>query len=45
MRAIFDNYYAYMTHIESLSQTDCQPQKRAELSGFYKSWTEASILM
>ena len=45
MRAIFDNYCAYMTHIESLSQTDFQPQKLAELSGFYKSWTEASILM
>ena len=39
---MFDNYCAYVTHIESLSQTDSQPQKRAKLSGFYKHWTNAS---
>ena len=32
-----------MTHIESLSQADSQPQKLAELSGFYKSWADVSI--
>lgn len=30
MQATFDNNSAYMTHTESLSQTDSQPQKRAK---------------
>lgn len=30
MQAMFDNNGAYMTHTESLSQTDSQPQKYAK---------------
>ena len=34
MKAIFDNCSAYMAHIESLSQSESQPQKCAEQNGF-----------
>jgi hypothetical protein len=30
-----------MTHLESLSQTDSQALKRAELEGFFKKWLQA----
>ena len=32
-----------MRHIESLSQTDSQASKRAELKGYYQRWTNASV--
>ena len=40
---MFDNCGAGMTHIESPSHIGIQPQKHAELSGFYKHWTDARI--
>ena len=33
---MFDTYVTYITHVESLTQTDSQSQKHAELSGFHK---------
>ena len=41
-QSIFVNYSGYVTHMESLIQTDNQPQKRAEISGFSILWTAAS---
>ena len=32
-----------MGYIESLSQTDSQASKRAELKGYYQRWTNASV--
>ena len=32
-----------MAHMESLSQTDSQATKRAELGGFVKKWKHASF--
>ena len=32
-----------MAHMESLSQTDSQATKRAELGGFVKKWKYASF--
>ena len=43
MQIVLDNYGPLMSHIESLSQTDSQAAKRAELVGFLKRWTDASI--
>ena len=38
-----ENYGAYISHIESLSQTDSQALKRAELKGYLLKWKDASI--
>ena len=43
MQIILDNFGVYMGHIESLSQTDSQASKRAELKGYYQRWTNASV--
>ena len=43
MQIILDNFGVYMGHIKSLSQTDSQASKRAELKGYYQRWTNASV--
>ena len=45
MKIMLENYGAYISHIESLSQTDSQPLKRAELKGYLLKWKDASILI
>lgn len=42
METILENYGVFMAHIESLSHTDSQVLKRAELEGFAKKWQHAS---
>ena len=41
MEIVLQNYGIFMTHLESLSQTDSQALKRAELEGFFKKWLQA----
>ena len=43
MKIMLENYGAYISHIESLSQTDSQALKRAELKGYLLKWKDASI--
>ena len=38
MGIILANYSIFMAHIESLSQTDSQALKRAEIEGLAKKW-------
>ena len=45
MKIMLENYGAYISHIESLSLTDSQPLKRAELKGYLLKWKDASILI
>ena len=40
---MLENYGAYISHVESLSQTDSQALKRAELKGYLLKWKDASI--
>ena len=42
MQKVLQNYGAYMVHLESLSQTDSQAFKRAEIQGSLKKWKHAS---
>ena len=42
MLIVLENYGVYMQHVESLSQTDSQPKKRAELVGFVRKWKHAT---
>ena len=41
MEIVLSNYGVFITHLESLSQTDSQALKRAELVGFSKRWVQA----
>ena len=41
MEIILANYGVFLTHLESLTQTDFQALKRAELVGFAKKWVQA----
>ena len=41
MEKVLSNYGVFITHLESLSQTDSQALKRAELVGFSKRWVQA----
>ena len=43
MQIVLENYGALVAHVESLSQTNSQAQKRSELKGYYQRWTDASI--
>ena len=43
MKIMLKNYGAYISHVESLSQTDSQALKRAELKGYLLKWKDASI--
>ena len=43
MKIMLENYGAYISHVESLSQTDSQALKRAELKGYLLEWKDASI--
>ena len=45
MKKVLENWGVYMTHIESLSQTDSQPKKRAELQGFLRKWKHAKYVI
>ena len=45
MQIVLENYGAFLAHVESLSHTDLQAQKRSELKGYYQRWTDASILV
>ena len=38
-----EHYGALITHIESLSQTDSQAKRRAQLKGFLKRWKNPSV--
>ena len=40
MEIILANYSIFMAHIESLSQTDSQALKRAEIEGLAKKWLQ-----
>ena len=43
MRIGLEHYGPLISHIESLSQTDSQPKRRAQLIGFIKRWKNASL--
>ena len=43
MKIMLENYGAYISHIESLFQTDSQALKRAELKGYLLKWKDVSI--
>ena len=43
MEIILENYGAFMTHVESLSQTDSSWESRAKLKGYLKQWKDASV--
>ena len=43
MKIMLKNYGAYISHVESLSQTDSQALNRAELKGYLLKWKDASI--
>ena len=43
MQIALDHYGPLIHHIESLSQTDSQPKRRAQLSGFLKRWKHALL--
>ena len=43
MKIMLENYGAYISHVESLSQTDSQALKRAELKGCLLKWKHASM--
>ena len=36
MQIVLENYGAFLAHVESLSHTDLQAQKRSELKGYYQ---------
>ena len=42
-KIMLENYGAYISHIDSLCQTDSQALKRAELKGYLLKWNDASI--
>ena len=42
-KIMLENYGAYISHIELLSQTDSQTLKRAELRGYLLKWKDPSI--
>ena len=42
MKKLLAHYGAYMAHLESLSQTDSQALKRAEIYGSVQKWSHAS---
>ena len=42
MKIVLENYGVFISHVESLSQTDSQASKRAELKGYLKKWKDAS---
>ena len=41
METVLQNYGVFMQHLESLTQTDSQALKRAELVGWAKKWMDA----
>ena len=43
MEIVLENYGAFMTHVESLSQTDSSWESRAKLKGYLKQWKDASV--
>ena len=43
MKIMLENYGAYISHVESLSQTDSQALERAELKGYLLKWKDAFI--
>ena len=43
MEILLRHYGTYVAHMESLSQTDSQATKRAELREFVKKWKHASF--
>ena len=43
MENALTNYGAYISHIESLSQTDSQISKQGELKGYLRRWKNASL--
>ena len=43
MKIMLENYGAYISHIESLSQNDSQALKRAELKGYLLKWKGPSV--
>ena len=42
MQIVLEHFGPLLAHVESLSQTDSQREKRAELKGFVKRWKHAS---
>ena len=43
MRAALEHYGLLKSYVESLSQTDSQPKRRAQLIGFIKHWKNALL--
>ena len=43
MQINLETYGVFIPHVESLSQTNSQAQKRSELKGYYQRWTDTSI--
>ena len=42
MKIVLENYGAFLSHIESLSQTDSNATKREELKGYFNKWKDPS---
>ena len=45
MQIALDHYEPLIHHIKSLLQTDLQPKRRAQVSGFLKHWKHASLAL
>lgn len=43
MLIALENYGPFITHVESLSKTDSQATRRAELAGYLLKWKDASL--
>ena len=43
IKIMLENYGAYISYVELLSQTDPQALKRAELKGYLLKWKDPSI--
>ena len=43
MRAALEHCRPLKSHVESLSQTNSQPKRRPQLTGFIKHWKNASL--
>ena len=45
MKNVFKNWGVYMTHIESLTQTDSQAKRMSELQDFLRRWKQAKYII
>ena len=45
MQIVYENYGVFISHLESLAQTDSQALKRNEIEGFSKKWKHSSYII